>query len=317
MDKKFKQIGNFKQFLKAQKQKKINEARLSLEIEWWDACIVEVMQDLKDECNGFLDYDTLVRFVKNKERILGEPDCGSPEGMLERHIKSLIFQHHGDSNVFDGMCSWGEDQSQVQALGLAIGELAKVILDKVLETIKTPDDPTPGVTQISLTDKEPRTLVPMTPVVPDGEEDYMDDLPFEQKKVKPVKTFSDYTKALNETVAMIDCESEEECINYTLDMVKKMVGSLDANEIAIMAYHTAPTKVKTDLVLGLLKGIVYDYLSSQKGQVKIVGVGDPKDVQENVPKEVFDQGLDILCDELADKILGRLAEENGVGYEGV
>ena len=318
MDKKFKQIGNFKQFLKEQKQKKLNEERISLEVEWWDACIVEVMEKLKEQCAGFLNYESLVKYAKSKAQILRRPDSGGDEWLLLQHIKDLIFTLHGDSLVFDNRCNWEEeDSAEVQAKGLVVGELANTILDKVIDTIKTPDDPTPGVTQISLTDKEPRTLVPMTPVVPDGEEDYMDDLPFEHKKVKPVKTFSDYTKALNETVAMIDCESEEECINYTLDMVKKMVGSLDANEIAIMAYHTAPTKVKTDLVLGMLKGIVYDYISNQKGQVKIVGIGDPKDVKENVPKEVFDQGLDILCGDIADKILGRLAEENGVGYEGV
>ena len=130
MDIKSKRIGTFKQFLNEQRLKKINEARVSLEIEWWDECIVEVMQDLADECNGFLDYETLVKFVKNKFSVLGRPDPGYPEVMLQQHIKDLIYSHHWSSNVFDGMCSWEEDQSQVQALGLAIGELAKVILDK-------------------------------------------------------------------------------------------------------------------------------------------------------------------------------------------
>ena len=176
-----KKIGTFKQFLKEQSVKKINEARVSLEIEWWDECIVEVMQDLADECNGFLDYETLVKFVKNKFSVLGRPDPGYPEVMLQQHIKDLIYSHHWSSNVFDGMCSWEEDQSQVQALGLAIGELAKVILDKVLETIKTPDDPIPGITKISLTDKEPRTLVPMTEPVPD-EDEYCEDFPYESHR---------------------------------------------------------------------------------------------------------------------------------------
>ena len=42
-----KRIGTFKQFLNEQRLKKINEARVSLEIEWWDSCIVEVMQIMK------------------------------------------------------------------------------------------------------------------------------------------------------------------------------------------------------------------------------------------------------------------------------
>ena len=169
MDIKSKRIGTFKQFLKEQSVKKINEARVSLEIEWWDECIVEVMQIMKDECNGFLDYETLVNYIKGKFQILGRPDPGYDEGFLLQHIKDLIFQLHGDSFVCDGMCSWG-DTSEIQAKGLVVSELAKVILDKVLETKKTSDDPNPGETRVSLTDKQPRTLVPMTEPVSDEEE---------------------------------------------------------------------------------------------------------------------------------------------------
>lgn len=46
MDIKSKRVGTFKQFLKEQSVKKINEARVSLEVDWWDEGIVEVMQIL-------------------------------------------------------------------------------------------------------------------------------------------------------------------------------------------------------------------------------------------------------------------------------
>lgn len=315
-----KRIGTFKQFLKEQKKQELQEARMSLDIEWWDSCILEVMQSCKDSCNGVLNYENLVNYVKGKFSILGRPDPGIDEAFLLAHIKDLIFQLHGDTLVSDGMCNW-EDTSEVQAKGLVVSELAKVILDKILATIKSPDDPIPGITSVSLTDKIPRTLVPMTePAQEEDEEDCCDacdDLPFESRKTKPVMGFKEYSKALNETVAMIDCESQEECIQYVLNVIKKLVGSLDANEIADYSFQTACTEVKTQVVLGMVKNIVYDYINNQKGQVKIVGIGDPKDVRENLPEEVFEQGLDILCDDIADKILGRLAEENGVGYEKV
>ena len=64
-------IGTFKQFLQEQSVKKINEARVSLEVDWWDEGIVEVMQIMKDECAGSLDYETLVNYVKGKFQILG------------------------------------------------------------------------------------------------------------------------------------------------------------------------------------------------------------------------------------------------------
>ena len=306
MDKKSKKIGSFKDFLKQQNKQRLNEARVSLEVEWWDQCILEVLDKCKEECCGMLDYQTLVDYIKGKFQILGRPDPGYDEGFLLQHIKDLIFQLHGDSFVCDGMCNWG-DTSEIQAKGLVVSELAKVIMDKIMETIKTPDDPIQGVTQVSLVDRKEQEEE-------EGSVEY-DDLPFEGKR--PVKKFNEYSKALNETVAMIDCDSQEDCINYALDVIKKLVGSLDANEIADYSYQTACTEVKTKLVLGLVKGIVYDYLTNQKGQVKIVGIGNPKDVKDNVPEDVFDQGLNILCDDIADEILGRIAELNGVSNEEV
>lgn len=322
MDKKSKRIGTFKQFLNEQRIQKLKEERVSLEVTWWDQCIIEVLDKCKEACSGTLDYQCLVDYVKGKFQIMGRPDPGYDEGFLLQHIKDLIFQLHGDSFVCDGMCNWG-DTSEIQAKGLVVSELAKVILDKLMNTIKTPDDPIPGETRVSLVDKQPRTLVPMTEpgttIDDNGTVEYEEDLPYEYEshKVRPVKGFKDYTKSLNETVAVIDCESHEECINQTIDVIKKLVGSLDANEIANVAYQTACPEAKTELVFGMIKGLVYDYICNQKGQVKIVGIGDPKDVQEDVPEEVYENGLDILCSDIADEILGRLAEENGGGYEKV
>ena len=309
MDNKSKRIGSFKNFLQQQNKQRLNEARVSLEIEWWDDCIVEVMQDLADECNGFLDYETLVKFVKNKFSVLGRPDPGYPEVMLQQHIKDLIYSHHWSSNVFDGMCSWEEDQSQVQALGLAIGELAKVILDKVLETIKTPDDPIPGVTKISLTDKEPRTLVPMTEPVPD-EDEYCEDFPYESHRVKPVKGFHEYTKSLNETVGIIEIPCQEKCINYCLDRIKEEVGSYNADEIFNVASQTVDPKVKARIVLLYVKQMVIDYLSGEKAQLAVVNTNGNKG--KDIPKEALEKGLDVLYHDIADEVLVKIAEINGI-----
>lgn len=304
-----KKIGTFKQFLKEQSVKKINEARVSLEIEWWDECIVEVMQDLADECNGFLDYETLVKFVKNKFSVLGRPDPGYDEGFLLQHIKDLIFQLHGDSFVCDGMCNWG-DTAEIQAKGLVVSELAKVILDKVMETIKTSDDPVPGETRVSLVDKQPRTLVPMTEPVPDEEEDYMDDLPFEGKKTRPVKKFNEYTKSLNETVGIIEISCQDKCIQYCLDRIKEEVGSYNADEIFNVASQAVDPKVKARIVLLYVKDMVIDYLSSEKAQLAVVNTNGKKG--KDIPKEALEKGLDVLYHDIADEVLVKIAEINGI-----
>ena len=304
-----KRIGTFKQFLKEQSVKKINEARVSLEIDWWDSCIVEVMQIMKDECAGTLDYETLVNYVKGKFQILGRPDPGYDEGFLLQHIKDLIFQLHGDSFVCDGMCSWG-DTSEIQAKGLVVSELAKVILDKVLETKKTSDDPNPGETRVSLTDKQPRTLVPMTEPVSDEEEDYMDDLPYESHKVKPVKGFKAYTKYLNETVGIIEISCQDKCIQYCLDRIKEEVGSYNADEIFNVASQTVDPRVKARIVLLYVKDMVIDYLSSEKAQLAVVNTNGKKG--KDIPKEVLEQGLDKLYHDIADEVLVKIAEINGL-----
>ena len=311
---KSKRIGTFKQFLREQKVQKLNEAKVSLEVEWWDSCIVEVMQDLADECAGFLNYEDLLAYVKGKFSILQRPDPGFDEGFLLQHIKDLIFARHGSSLVCDGQCNWG-DNAEIQAKGLVISELAKVILDKVLETRKTSDDPIPGVTTVSLVDKEPRTLVPMTEPVPDDEENYMDDLPFEGKKVRPVKKFNEYTKALKETVgvSIIEASCQEKCIQYCLDRIKAEVGSFDPDELFNVAGQAADPKVKARVVLLYVKAMVIDYLSSEKAQLAVVNVNGNKG--KDIPKEVLEQGLDKLYHDIADEVLVKIAEINGLVVE--
>ena len=55
---KSKRIGTFKQFLTEQKVQKLNEAKVTIECEFWDEAQVEIMQILSDECDGFLTWDT-------------------------------------------------------------------------------------------------------------------------------------------------------------------------------------------------------------------------------------------------------------------
>ena len=300
-----KKIGTFKQFLKEQSVKKINEARVSLEIEWWDECIVEVMQIMKDECAGSLDYETLVNYVKGKFQIMGRPDPGYDEGFLLQHIKDLIFQLHGDSFVCDGMCNWG-DTSEIQAKGLVVSELAKVILDKVIETIKTSDDPVPGETRVSLVDKVPAEEFP-------GEN--VEDLPveYESHKVSPVKGFNDYTKSLNETVGIIDMACQKECIQYCLDRIQKEVGSYNADEIFNVAGQAADPKVKARIVLLYVKEMVIDYLSGEKAQLGVVNVNTNKG--KDIPKDILEKGLDQLYQDIADEVLVKIAEINGLVVE--
>ena len=187
-----------------------------------------------------------------------------------------------------------------------VSELAKVILDKVLETIKTPDDPTPGETRVSLVDKVPAEEFP-------GEN--VEDLPieYESHKVSPVKGFNDYTQSLNETVGIIEISCQDKCIQYCLDRIKEEVGSYNADEIFNVASQAADPKVKARVVLLYVKAMVIDYLSGEKAQLAVVNTNDKKG--KDIPKEVLEQGLDKLYHDIADEVLVKIAEINGVSVK--
>ena len=150
----------------------------------------------------------------------------------------------------------------------------------------------------------------MTEPVSDDEENDMDDLPFESHKVRPVKGFNDYTKSLNETVGIIEISCQDKCIQYCLDRIKEEVGSYNADEIFNVASQAADPKVKARVVLLYVKSMVIDYLSGEKAQLAVVNTNGKKG--KDIPKEVLEQGLDKLYHDIADEVLVKIAEINGL-----
>lgn len=315
-----KRIKTFKGFLSQQRQKKINESKVSIECQFWDDAQVEIMQEIEKECQGFMAWDTIIKYCKDKWAILGRP-LPQPEfddNLLTQHIKDLIFQFHGDTIYTDWKCDLGWDNQQVHSLGLVIEELAAVILEKIREKVK-PDEMQVGDLVGTLSDREKTTLVPVKQVFTDDgcEDEYYEDLPYEYEshKVTPVKGFYDYTKKLNtkkvnETVGIIEISCQEKCIQYCLDRIKKAVGNYDPDEIFNAAAQAADPKVKARMVLLYVKEMVIDYLSSEKAQLAVVDVNGKKG--KNIPKDVLEQGLDQLYHDIADEVLVKIAEINGV-----
>ena len=174
-----KRIGTFKKFLSQQRMKKINEANVNIECDWWDACIVEVIQEIDKECSGFFVWETIIKYCKDKWSILGRtlPQPEYDDNILTQHIKDLIFQFHGDSFYTDWKCDLGWDNQQVHSKGLVIEELAAVILEKVKEKAKPQGEPESGNTTGTLSDREEIKMVPMKPAS-SYDDEYCEDLPY-------------------------------------------------------------------------------------------------------------------------------------------
>lgn len=308
-----KRIRSFKGFLHQQRMKKINEANVNIECDWWDACIVEVIQEIDKECSGFFVWETIIKYCKDKWSILGRtlPQPEYDDNILTQHIKDLIFQFHGDSFYTDWKCDLGWDNQQVHSKGLVIEELAAVILEKVKEKAKPQGEPETGNPTGTLSDREEVKMVPMKPAS-SYDDEYCEDLPFEYEshRVEHVKGFNDFTKKLNETVGVIEISCQEKCIQYCLDRIKKEVGNYDPDEIFKVAGQAADPKVKARMVLLYVKDMVIDYLSSEKAQLAVVDVNGKKG--KSIPKDVLEQGLDQLYHDIADEVLVKIAEINGV-----
>lgn len=173
-----KRIGTFKEFLKEKRTQALNEANVSIECEWWEECIVEVMQKLDKDGQGYLIWDKLIKYCKEKWAILGRmlPQPESDFSLLTAHIKDLIFQFHGNSLYAD--FSYGDtfDNTQVHSKGIVIEELASVILDKVADKCEVDDEL-----------NEPTGRL-MTPRIHNRKTTSHTDLPFEHR-VKKFKEF--------------------------------------------------------------------------------------------------------------------------------
>jgi hypothetical protein len=77
-----------------------------------------------------------------------------------------------------------------------------------------------------------------------------------------------------------------------------------------VAGQTADPRVKARLVLLYVKDMVIDYLSSEKAQLGLVDVNGNKG--KTIPKDVLEQGLDTLYGDIADEVLVKIAQLNGV-----
>ena len=142
------------------------------------------------------------------------------------------------------------------------------------------------------------------------------DTPKEEKQNRPVMTFVDYTKAIDETVAMIDVTNQLECHNYCLDRIKKDAGSYDINEILKASVELVNPAVKARMVTLYVREIVREFMATQKGQLGIVDIGHGKDFKgSSVPKEVLERGLNILCDNIADEVIAKIIQMNAVTNE--
>ena len=283
-----KKLGTFEEWLKEEEKKRLNESNVSIEVDWWDQCIVEVMQDLEEDSGGFLDWTELGDFIKAKFSIIGRKWDEYIDNIYVLYIKDLIFQHHGRSfcdDIYD-------DNAALHTKGVVVEQLAHVIYDKLCEKLGSGMDSTN--TKIKVADYEPAPE-------PDDICDDFDALPFEHKKVKKFKA---YTRHLNEATKKAVKDNLEGCTAYCIERIEKEVGSLDPDAIYDAAVKNATPQFKARLTLLYVMPMVRDYLGNNS--IIIAGLDDSEG-----SKEMLRQVIDELVHSLADDVLYAIFKING------
>lgn len=305
-----KRVGTFKDFLEG--QKRLAENRVSISCDFWDQAIVEVLQEIEIECNGYLVWETIIKYCRDKWAILGRPlpQPDYEDNLLTQHIKDLIFQFHGNSFYIDWKCDSGWDNQQIHSKGIVIEELAATILEKVREKANIQDEVTTEVTG-TLSDKEDVTLVPMKAApYADCEDEYYEDLPFESKR--PVKYFDQYIKLLEEAKTQFKLENEQKVIDYTLDRLEQEAGSLklyDIAQVAVRKYGPCPDDEGYVIFNKYVKNIVVEYLYD-KGLVQVL-VKKNKElcISRNVMDGIFNLFAEMVVADIQHMLVEKSKEE--------
>lgn len=281
-----KRLSTFQEFLKEKKQ--MNE-NVNIEVDWWDECITEVLQDLEDECNGCFDWTVLGDYIKTKYAILGREWDEYIDNIYVLHIKDLIWAHHSKSFT-DGTYN---DNAALHSKGVVVEQLAATIYDKLCD--KMGDYNTSSSSKIKVADCVPAPE-------PDDICGDLDDLPFERKKVKKYKEY------LKEAVATkMKPEDSNTCVNYCLGRIEMEAGSLEPDAIFDAAVKYANGRAKARLIAMYVRPMVEDYLNDSN--VVICNLDDTDD--ENMQNQVIDDALDALMDKVVDDVLYALFKING------
>lgn len=297
-----KKISTFNEYRKNQ-EKRLNE-NINIECEWWDQAIVEVIQEIEKVTYNNLTLENLMRYIENKNSILGKETPGYENDAILQYIKDLIFQFHGDSICYDG--GFGGENMSTHSKGVVIEELANVIFTKLMRKVR-PEIKEPSEPTAKLVDRETQKLVPMKTVPTYGEEDdcEFDPTEFECKKVKGFEDYSRLVEDYRVGFCKLKLANYDGVLFGTLQVIKDEVGSLNRKDIDAYAKKNAESgENQTDMVLCYIRKAALDQIIMNGTVVLQKG----KEIQR-VPKDLIRDGLDVICDQIADDVMAKINEK--------
>lgn len=274
-----KQIDTFTDYCKTKKQTiKESNQHLSIDVPFWNEAIESVLDSLRINAGDPIDWRTLLDYIKVKYLVIDREVLGADDDLVIAHIRDLLFQQYGNTFLDGDFGCITYDNAEMGAKALVISQLASEILRRVRVEA--------GLESPSMTEDDPKPVATVSLEAGFGDEAF---LQFEQRRVAG---FNDFANRLKEDVDRIRVQDNGKCLDFCLNKIKSVAGSLKLADILKVT-----EKENTD---------IKSYLSRiAEGYVKTAGLRLNESKSQN-PKEqmhVFEQAQKAYSHEIERKLM--------------
>ena len=290
-----KQIRRFSEFCKSKKKQSIKEnSQVAIDVPFWNDAISAALNDLHYLGGNPIDWATLVERIQRKFTLLNIFDKGlfTDDSFVIAEVKDVLYHTFGAGAYLCGDTG-GADTTYTEEMGakaLIISKLADAVLKKAKEEAGLDKEPEP---------EDPKTVATVS-LEADCEDGYL------QYEQRGVVGFDSFTHRLKENVDRIRRRDDGKCLDYCLNKIESVIGSLKLDDIM-----KAIKKENADLK-GYLLSIAEEYMKT--ASIRLYESGS-RSTGEQI--HMFKQAKKVYSQEIVRKVMEMINNETREGDEKV
>lgn len=281
-----KPIGTFAEFCKAKQKQLIKESNeVAIDVPFYNDAVESIISELQMIAGDPIEWRTLVDYIKMKYLVIDREVTGGDDCLVIAHIRDLLFQHYGDTFLGGDYGCFTGSTAEMGAKSLVLSQLASDILRKVRINagMETPEP-----------EQEDKPITTVSLDFDNWEDDYFG----ENRNIRKVAGFSDFSSLLKESVDKLTVKYDKKALEYCLDKLKKKAGSLKYEDVLKVV------KKEETTFSGYLTGLAEEYMESVK--IELNG----KELQnEGNDKLIFNQAKHLFAHEIAKELTEKIKKE--------
>lgn len=281
-----KKIGTFAEFCKAKQKQLIKESNeVAIDVPFYNDAVESIISELQMIAGDPIEWRTLVDYIKMKYLVIDREVTGGDDCLVIAHIRDLLFQHYGDTFLGGDYGCFTGSTAEMGAKSLVLSQLASDILRKVRINagMETPEP-----------EQEDKPITTVSLDFDNWEDDYFG----ENRNIRKVAGFSDFSSLLKESVDKLTVKYDKKALEYCLDKLKKKAGSLKYEDVLKVV------KKEETTFSGYLTGLAEEYMESVK--IELNG----KELQnEGNDKLIFNQAKHLFAHEIAKELTEKIKKE--------